>query len=133
MHIDTSVNTFIHPLIHFLDTLFLNPSFQPTFSTHLLNTTGSCYEISMSYIDRKHFMLEIAIPKQASTVFAKIRMNCITALFPHFEVILPYPTLSHHNAILPYPILPYPILFYPLLYTLYTISTLSYPILSYSY
>ena len=41
----------------------------------------------MSYVDRKHFMLDIAIPKQGSPLFAKIRMNCITALFPHIEVI----------------------------------------------
>ena len=57
-----------------------NSSSYPTLSTppHILSilscffvllcfySIGSCYEVSMSYVDRKHFMLEIAIPKQVS-------------------------------------------------------------------
>ena len=47
---------------------------------------GAGYEISMSYVDRKHFMLEVARPLADSPVMLKVKNSAVSALFPHFEV-----------------------------------------------
>jgi hypothetical protein len=66
--------------------LHLAFSFFSFFLLTRCHCSGSCYEISISYLDRKRFMLEVASPQVDSVVFEKVKQSAVTAVTPHFEV-----------------------------------------------